>query len=183
MSDRLENFVKNNRKEFDEFEPPANLWERIENDLNQNTALPKKERLIKLSVLLKIAALLLVIITTGILFVDYQKKESANISNINPVLADVQVQYASMIEARRSELKKIENENPHLYSEFAGEIKKMDTSYQHLKNDLPSSPNQEETVKAMILNLQAQLEVLNQQLTIIQQIKHVKKPKNETQTI
>ncbi|MBC7758949.1 MAG: hypothetical protein H7069_08840, partial [Phormidesmis sp. FL-bin-119] len=68
--------------------------------------------------------------------------------------------------------------------EFSSEIRKMDASYQKLKSDLPGSPNQEETVKAMIRNLQIQTELLNQQLSIIQQINNVKKEqKNGTQQI
>jgi hypothetical protein len=47
-----------------------------------------------------------------------------------------------------------------------------------LKNELSSSPNQEETVKAMIQNLQIQTELLNQQLQIIQQINQIKKDKD-----
>jgi uncharacterized protein YqiB (DUF1249 family) len=92
--------------------------------------------------------------------------------------------YASVIEIKRSELKRIEKEEPQLYQEFSSEIRKMDENYQRLKNDLPASPNQEETVKAMIRNLQIQADVLNQQLEVIKQINKSKKENNdETQTI
>ena len=60
----------------------------------------------------------------------------------------------------------------------------MDESYQRLKNDLPGSPNQEETVKAMIRNLQIQADVLSRQLNVIKQINESKKENNdETQSI
>ena len=60
----------------------------------------------------------------------------------------------------------------------------MEISYNKLQNDLNNSPNPEETVKAMIRNLQIQTEVLSQQLNIIQHIKKVKQQqKNETQSI
>jgi hypothetical protein len=53
-----------------------------------------------------------------------------------------------------------------------------------LKQDLPASPNQEETVKAMIQNLQIQIDLLNQQLEIIQQINQLKKEQvDDTQNI
>lgn len=185
MSDRLENFIKGHRRDFDEFEPPSNLWERIELQLEEEKAIaPKQPKVIKLSLVLSIAATLLIVLTAGVVFWGYQKKEATNIANISPQLANQQVHYASMIELKRSELKRIEKEDPRLYHEFASEIKKMDASYQRLKNDLPTSPNQEETVKAMIRNLQAQIEVLNQQLNIIQQIDQLKKEEqNETQSI
>src|SRR5690606_10830329 len=100
---------------------------------------------------------------------------SSDLHKIDPRLAKQQLHYAALIEIKRSELKQIEKEEPRLYSEFSSEIRKMDESYQKLRKDLPASPNQEETVKAMIRNLQIQTELLNQQLNIIQQINKVKK--------
>ena len=189
MKDRLENFIRDNKKDFDQFEAPEALWEKIEKQLddqaiNSPSAGAKKEKVVRLSFLLKIAATIIVVLGIGLWGYQYQQKESSDLSNINPQLAKQQVHYANLIELKRSELKQIEKEEPQLYSEFSSEIRKMEVSYQKLKSDLPGSPNQEETVKAMIRNLQIQTELLNQQLNIIQQINNVKKEqKNETQQI
>ncbi len=189
MKDRLEEFIRDNKKEFDQFDPPAALWDKIDKQLDQkgrnsSSAVAKTEKVVRLSFILKIAATIIVILSIGIWGYQYQKKESADLSNIDPQLAKQQIHYASLIEAKQTELKRIEKEEPQLYSEFSSEIRKMDASYQKLKSDLPASPNQEETVKAMIRNLQIQTELLNQQLSIIQQINNVKKQqKNETQQI
>lgn len=188
MKDRLENFIRDNKKEFDQFDPPAAVWEKIEQQLdekriNSSSAGNKKEKVVRLSFLLKIAATIIVVLGVGLWGYQYQERESADLSNIDPQLAKQQIHYASLIEVKRTELKQIEKEEPQLYSEFSSEIRKMDASYQKLKSDLPGSPNQEETVKAMIRNLQIQTELLNQQLGIIQQINKVKKEQNETQQI
>ncbi len=189
MKDRLENFIRDNKKEFDQFDPPAALWEKIEHRLDQTnniqqTGALKPEKVVKLSFLLKLAASVVIVMGVAFWGYQYQKMESADLSNIDPQLAKQQVHYATLIEVKRSELKLIEKEEPQLYSEFSSEIRKMDASYQKLKSDLPGSPNQEETVKAMIRNLQIQTELLNQQLSIIQQINNVKKEqKHETQQI
>jgi len=188
MKDRLENFIRDNKKEFDQFDAPAALWERIEKQLDEkgiNSSIAgKKEKVVRLSFLLKIAATIIVVLGVGFWGYQHHKRESSDLSNIDPQLAKQQIHYATLIEVKRSELKQIEKEEPQLYSEFASEIRKMDASYQMLKSDLPGSPNQEETVKAMIRNLQIQTELLNQQLSIIQQINNVKKEqKNETQQI
>ncbi len=189
MKDRLENFIRDNKKEFDQFDAPAAVWDKIEKQLNEKginslSAGGKKEKVVRLSLLLKIAATIIVVLGVGLWGYQYQKKESTDLSNIDPQLAKQQVHYANLIEVKRSELKQIEKEEPQLYSEFSSEIRKMDASYQKLKSDLPGSPNQEETVKAMIRNLRIQTELLNQQLNIIQQINNVKKEqKNGTQQI
>lgn len=190
MKDKLENFIKDNKKDFDLYEPPTGLWDRIENELNdKKIALPiklanKKGGIISLSFLLKLAASIIPLLIAGFWFYQYQSTHSSDLRNIDPQLAMQQIQYTSLIELKRTELKRIEKEEPKMYEEFSEEIKKMDASFQKLKKDLPGSPNQEETVKAMIRNLQIQIEVLNQQLNIIQQINQLKKEQNnETQNI
>ncbi|WP_411273241.1 hypothetical protein [Daejeonella sp.] len=189
MKDRLENFIRENKKEFDQFDTPAPLWDKIakqldEKGINSSPAVVKKEKVVRLSFLLKVAATIIIVLGVGFWGYHYQKTEYADLSNIDPQLARQQIHYASLIETKRIELKQIEKEEPQLYSEFSSEIRKMDASYQKLKSDLPGSPNQEETVKAMIRNLQIQTELLNQQLSIIQQINNVKKEQNnETQRI
>lgn len=190
MKDRIENFIRDNKKDFDQFEPPADLWDRIEGRLDEaqlRTLHPhasKKIRVVRLSFLLKMAVAVLVVICARLGFYQYQSDLSSDLSNIDPQLAKQQIHYATLIEVKRSELKRIEKEEPLLYQEFSAEIRKMDESYQKLISDLPASPNQEETVKAMIRNLQIQTELLNQQLNIIQQINKVKtEQKNETQHI
>ncbi|WP_276359313.1 hypothetical protein [Daejeonella sp. H1SJ63] len=183
MKDKLENFVRDNKRSFDQFEPPADLWDRIGKRLDENQK-GKKERVIRLSILYRSAAVLIPVLFAGLWFYHYQYKQSVDLSNINPRLARQQVHYASMIDLKRSELKHIEKEEPQLYREFSSEIRKMEESYTKLQKDLPASPNQEETVKAMIRNLEIQIELLNQQLNIIQQINQVKKEqRNDTQNI
>ena len=185
MEERVENFIRQNKRDFDQFEPPAGLWEKIEKELDEKQkSQPKGARVVKLSFLLKMAASLAVIVAASLFLWQYQYTQATDLANIDPALAQQQIHYASVIEIKRSELKRIEKEEPQLYHEFSSEIRKMDDSYQRLKRDLPSSPNQEETVKAMIRNLQIQAEVLNQQLKVIKQINESKKQQNdETQSI
>lgn len=189
MSKRLEHFIQDNKKDFDLYEPPADLWDRIDTQLRKAEKAketPRKEKVIRLSILLKVAATLIVVLSMGLLFWKNQSMGNAapTLSSIDPQMAQQQVQYASLIEIKRSELKRIEKEEPELYQTFSAELKKMDASYEKLKSELPESPNQERTVRAMIRNLQIQVEVLNQQLIIIQQINQFKKEqKDEAQII
>ena len=184
MEERLENFAHKNRKEFDEAEPPKGLWEKIEEKLDEEDKLrSKKDRVINLNQLLKIVASLAVIVAAGIFLWQYQYNQATDLANIDPILAKQQIHYTSVIEIKRNKLNRLENEDPQLYNEFSSEIRKMDESYQRLKKDLPNSPNQEETVKAMIRNLKIQTEVLSQQLNVIKQINDSKKQENETQSM
>jgi len=189
MSKRLENFIKNNREEFDDLEPDAGIWARIEKELPaQEGALKKREtKTFSLGFVLRVAAA--VIIVMGVSFLIFLRSTGnantgVDLAAINPEYARQQVQYTSLIESKRTELKQIAKTDPQLYAEFSSEIAKMDSTYKKLDSDLANSPNQELVLRAMIRNLQVQTEVLNQQLSVIEQYNQMKKDqKNETKDI
>jgi predicted component of viral defense system (DUF524 family) len=187
MSKRLEDFIKMNKEEFDDLEPSADLWQKIEKHLPAEGAPIKKleAKTFSLNFVLRVAAS--VIVVMGIAFVLYlrhEKSEVVSFASINPVYAKQQVQYASMVESKRNELKTIAKSDPELYKEFSSEIAKMDSTYNRLNKDLATSPNQERVLRAMIRNLQIQSEILNQQLGVIEQLNQTKKEQtNDTKNI
>ena len=184
MSKRLEDFIRANREEFDDLEPRAGLWAEIEKQLPEE---PKKReaKTFTIGFVLRVAAT--VILVMGISFVVFLKsieKRGVDLVDINPEYAKQQVHYASLVETKRTELKQIAQSDPALYQEFSKEIAQMDSTYKKLNNDLATSPNQELVLRAMIRNLQIQTEVLNQQLSVIEQYNQIKNDqKNETKNI
>lgn len=102
------------------------------------------------------------------------------LKEINPGYAQEVVQFTQLIELKQNELKEIEKENPNLYRMFVADINKLDSSYNALKKELPENPNREQLLEAMIENLRLQTEILNQQLSIINQIKASKSANHDT---
>jgi anti-sigma-K factor RskA len=181
MSKGLEDFIRTNREEFDDLEPTADLWERIEKNLPAQFNEPKKRvaKTFSLGFVLRVAAS--VIVVMGISFALYlrgTKKQGVDLVAINPVYAQQQVHYASQIETKRIALKSIAKTNPELYEQFKSQIAEMDSTYKQLSSELPNSPNQELVLKAMIRNLQIQTQVLTQQLNVIGQFNEMKKEQN-----
>lgn len=181
MSRRLEEFIEMNSEQFDSIEPSADLWARIEKHLPpQYDEVKKPEtKTFTLGFVLRVAAT--VIMVMGISFALYLrnvKNQGVNLAAINPVYAKAQMHYTSIIENKRAELKTLAKANPQLYKQFSTEIAKMDTAYKQLNHDLATSPNQERVLHAMINNLQVQMDVLNQQLSVIEQVNEVKKEQN-----
>jgi hypothetical protein len=187
MSKRLEDFMKANREQFDDLEPSADLWSRIEKHLPAEGTTPQKReaKMFSLSFVLKVAASIIVVM--GISFFIYVRNEkhtTVDYASINPTYAKQQSQYVSMVASKRTELKSLTQNDPEMYQEFSKEIAKMDSTYKRLNTELASSPNQEAILLAMIRNLQAQTEVLNQQLNIIEHYNQMKKEEtNETKGI
>jgi len=187
MSKRLENFIKNNKEEFDELEPDFDLWNKIEKELTVKEAVaPKREaKTFTLGFVLRVAAIVFVLMTIAFVFyVKNEKPATPSLAQISPEYAQQQQHYARLVANKRSELKTLAKTDPELYTEFSGEIAKMDSTYKKLNNDLATSPNQERVLRAMIRNLQIQTEVLNQQLQVIEQFNQMKKEqKNEIKNI
>jgi len=187
MSKRLEDFIKNNRKDFDELEPSADLWSRIEKHLPAEGAVPKKREVktFSLGFVMRMAASVIIVMGIGFAFyLHNEKKTGVDFAAINPVYAQEHTRYVSLVESKRTEVMAISKSDPQLYQEFNSEIAKMDSTYKKLNSDLAGSPNQELVLRAMIRNLQIQTEVLNQQLNVIEQYNQMKKDqKNETKNI
>jgi hypothetical protein len=177
MSKRLEDFIKMNREEFDDLEPSADLWARIEKHLPaQEIILKKREtKTFSLGFVIRLAATVILVMGIGFaVYLQSGKRNTIDLAAINPVYAQQQVQYASLIESKRTELKSIAKSDPELYREFSAQIAEMDANYKELNKDLATSPNQERVLRAMIHNLKIQMDVLNRQLGIIEQMNKMK---------
>ncbi|MDF2431224.1 MAG: hypothetical protein JWP44_855 [Mucilaginibacter sp.] len=187
MSKRLEDFIKTNRDEFDDLEPSADLWAKIEKQLPpQYSEIKKHEtKTFSLGFVLRVAATVILVMGIGFaMYLRNEKRKTIDLAAINPVYAQQQIQYTSLIETKRSELKTMAKSDPQLYKEFSSQIAKMDSTYKKLNSELATSPNQERVLHAMIRNLQIQTEVLNQQLNVVEQFNQMKKEqKNENKNI
>jgi len=216
----LEDFVKNNREEFDKFEPGPVVWHNVQQQLKKPAE--QKGILISMKVLRwsAAAAIILALGISGWYYMQHNKKNPEdNLANKNqpaatndlPAVAkeetkketpdtsnhggtphkvnnDTQlaatndadaneemVHYARLIELKQNQIKKIKKDEPLLYSKFAGDFNKLDSTFHTLKKQLPVNPNREQILEAMIQNLQYQEALLNQQLNIIKKINNTKK--------
>lgn len=174
----LERFIRDNRDELDAFEPPRDLWAKLEAQLPADTAVPVRRLTPRWRrPLWHAAASILLIFSLGLIAYRYLSPVSSTdpaLARINPESARMALQYVSLIDTKRQELRQLEQDDPALYREFSTEIEQLDQDYQKLRSELPRTPNQEELVRAMIQNLEIQVTILNRQLRVIQKIKQAK---------
>jgi hypothetical protein len=250
MNNRLEDFVRDHREEFDSEEPDNKIWEKISREMDPDKDKKKQTRVVQIPIRwIKwsvAAAVILVTVgvalyfTTGNRTLDVrfahrsnsgkqtrpanpanpdsqattnppdtastnnrnlaQSPAVANPTSDNPTLATIRpgdnkdpkasqelqssmseemYHYAKLVEIRHKELKAIEKDEPLLYKQFALDVNKLDSVYRSLREQLPTNPNREQLLEAMLQNLQLQMELLNHQLEIIKQINHSKKSEYE----
>lgn len=205
MSSRFEQFMRDHRDEFDADEPAPQVWKKLEEALKppvQEAKVISIKKSMGMTILRwSAAAAILVLAGLGVyhlvnpkqqqVIVDVPKPKETpkedDMPNDKDMLKDVDPTYAKevyhftkLIELKQGELKQIEKDNPALYKQFLSDITKLDSSYNDLKQALPSNPNREQLLEAMIQNLRLQTELLNQQLQIIQQIKKAKQGDHES---
>ncbi|UFH55335.1 hypothetical protein [Spirosoma sp. KNUC1025] len=198
MKNNLERFVRDNREDFDDKEPSAKLWQKIEagldkagpGDVGSTSPQPDQKSPFQQihrnhsqagsrqigwpSLDWRVAASVAVLLLVGsFLYMnrEYGVTHQPEVVAASPTYAKEVVQYTRLIDTKRAELKQMTEDNPELYREFATDLDRLEKSYQSLKADLPQNPNQEVLIQAMIQNLQLQINLLNEQLRVIQRIK------------
>ena len=190
---RLEEFIKQNRNAFDDEVPSNKIWDAVEASIDHK----KKAKLINISSQIKwsIAAAVILLVGIGVFFKMQQKTpavetavkidtfSSKEIATLAPEAAPEMNEFAKLIALKQDELKKLSKEQPELYLKFTKDITQLDSTYIILKKQLSIAPNKELLIEAMIQNLQLQLQVLNQQLHIINQIKKSKNDSHESNEI
>ncbi|TDQ09643.1 hypothetical protein [Pedobacter metabolipauper] len=167
MSKKLEEYIRAHKKDFDTGGFSSDkLWTRIEQQLDQE----KIKKPSRVPYWLGIAASLIVMMAITFIYT-YRSPEAENtIADVNPGFARKEMRFASLIEEKKDSLEVYAKDNPDLYKQFSSDLGKLGEDYERLKKELQNSPNQRLVVKAMSKNLELQLQVINQQLSIIYEV-------------
>ena len=158
MSDRLEDFVKQQREQFDLHEPDPSIWLKIN---PANVPVVKERRPMRW---LRVAAAVAMIFggsTAGIYFLTGEKAETDQLSNeLYLEIQETEQYYSQMVTQRYDELKPFLMENPGAQRMLEDDMEELDEVYLELKEDLKDNVSNPEVIEAMILNYRVKLEIL-----------------------
>ncbi|WEK19256.1 MAG: hypothetical protein P0Y49_20995 [Candidatus Pedobacter colombiensis] len=166
----IEDYIKKNKADFDVEIPSDQLWGRIEAGLNQG----KIDRR-KFPFWLNIAASILLVVGIVGLFKFYGRNSRPELSATNFGYEKGEIRFASLIEEKRDSLLIYAKDNPDLYKKFNEDLNELNKDYEQLKKELLHSPDQRTVVKAMAYNLETQLQIVSQQLSVISQVNNYKR--------
>lgn len=167
MGDQFERFITENRELFETEVPSDMLWGKIHNRSK------KKDY----SIYWKVAAIIMMV-STLILLIDRNFRDVENSEMAQVEISEFQTveqYYNQMIAERKVEL--LNTSNTQLRKEFLTELDLLDQKYQELKKTYLNQNSSEMLTDAMINNLRIRLELLNQQLRILQNLKEQKNEK------
>lgn len=189
-SDRLENFIKDHRNEFDSIEPREDLWNGvIEKSNNAKQEAPSVKRRLPISryikIVLQVAAAVLIFIASYY-YHDYRISNNTNVvadqhsSELYNTLIEAGYYYNSKIEIEKEKLYSLTVGNTIIRDEIQDELKELDEEFMRLKEDLNDNVDNEEIIAAMIQNYRLKLQILEDMMLQIQDDNNAKKSENET---
>lgn len=163
MGDKLEQFISQNRSQFDSEEPSASVWKGIEKKTG------KKQ---PLQIWWKVAAVLF--LTSTIYLVLERNSGTGTPSGEEPnqelsEFKQAERYYTRLITDKKAEIDVFEKSG--LKKEFLREIEKLDQMYVELKETYATRNSTGMLVDAMINNLQLRIEILDQQLKVLKKLK------------
>ncbi len=158
MSDRLEDFVRQHREEFDLREPDPSVWLKIN---PANAPVVKEKRPMRW---LRIAAAIAVIFagsSAGIYFLTGSNNDADLYSQeLYMEMQETEAFYTMMVSDRYEELKPYLVSDPLANEMLSADMEELDEVYHELKNDLKDNISNPEVIEAMVLNYRIKLEIL-----------------------
>jgi hypothetical protein len=156
MKDNLEDFIRKNRQEFDDKEPPKNVWKNIAASLELSAtgfwnSMPVWR-----------AAAIIFMLLSGYLLMPKPDLSENNSEVAANDFRDIEAFYFQEISEKKELID--EFQKPDGLNGFTQDFKQLEAMYMVLKEEMKSSPS-EKVKDAMVLNLLVRINLLNQQLS------------------
>ncbi|MCM4169914.1 hypothetical protein DHD32_00365 [Arenibacter sp. TNZ] len=183
-NNHFENLFRELKDSFDIVEPNDGHRQRFLAKLETPSGVITKTK--KTSIrwkALSIAAALLLFCALGFNFFKPALSVQQQVSNISPEITNTEYYFASLIE---EQIKKMQSETSpvtqKLITDTMGQLRTLDTDYKKMEQDLLNGGNSKLILSAMITNFQTRIDLINEVLEQIEEIKILKNYKNENIT-
>jgi len=180
--DRLEQFIAENRDQFDLYDPDEKVWKEISKSIHQ------KRQFSSWKAIAWRAAAVIIIFAASFMFWEYLNTRQVLVSRQEkkilkleiPELKEAEFYYTNMVDNKLKELIPLISENPELQNELNNDLRELDSVYAELQNDLIDNIANDEVVEAMIQNYRLKLEILEDLLEHLKETsKNEENEKNE----
>ena len=164
-TDRLEEFVKANREEFDHLEPSPAVWEKIQGK-------QKKTKTEKLrTIMFRVAAVVAIGIISSAILVHQGYLSGGKMAAINDPevrgLLETEAFYAHQVSGKMNEIRKCYSTFPEIKAEIENDLIELESMYRDLKTDLKDNVSNKMVIEAMIENNRYRLKLVD---SVLEQI-------------
>ena len=176
--DTIDQLYKNLEGTFNVQDTPQGHQHRFLDKLNTKSNAESKPTPY-LRRVIAIAAVLAIIVTISGLFVSTDAK-AADLASVSPEMEQTQSFFTSTINTELKTLKGFNApETKVLVQDALHQLDILESQYEKLKKDLVESGNDKRVVYAMISNFQNRIELLEQVINKIEEVKNLNTQKNE----
>ena len=174
MNDNLNDIFKRLENKFDIEEPTIGHFNRFEDKLNANKT---KNKFYFLPYIAVAASIILIF---GVWLGASFSTNGMELATISSEMEDTQNYFITTIEKELEAIEKERNKDTEqLISDALDQLNKLETQYQNLTLELKESSEDKRVIYAMISNFQQRIDVLQDLLIQIENIKQLKKQNNE----
>jgi len=164
--DRLEDFVKANRDDFDFREPSPEVWNRIAESSKPRKVVFMRTHFLRVAAVLTIAVISSVLVwKTGVIAPERLAK------NADPELLELmetEAFYSHQVDKKLEEIKKCYFTNPELKDDIESDLNELEGMYKVLKSELDENISNKSVIEAMIENNRFRLKLCDD---VLEQIK------------
>ena len=183
--DRLEQFIAENRDQFDLYDPGDKVWRNISNKIQKRRKLPR------LNTILWRAAAVIIIFAASFVLQQYLQRHHILIGDRErqirsvdiPELYEAEIYYAKLVDDKIREVEPLLKDHPGLSGELENNLAELDSIYAALQSDLVDNIANDEVVEAMIQNYRLKLEILKDLLEYLQETSNSDKDENSEYNI
>ena len=184
--DDIDTLFEQNRTDFDVHDTPQGHQKRflaklnVQTEADKNASEEKEVEKVNWWKPLSIAASVAVILAIGFLFQNTEAQAS-DLASVSPEMQKTQSFFTTAINKELQTLKSFESpETKELVDDALQQIEILEQEYNTLKTDLAESGNDKRVIYAMITNFQNRIDLLENVIKTIEEIKTLKANKNET---
>jgi hypothetical protein len=172
-TDKLEQFILDNKEGFGPSEAAPNVWGKI-----KKREPAKKQLKVNWQFIMSRAAAVVVIFISSYYFHEYRASlgseeidtNGPSIAESDPLykeLLEAEHYYTSQIKYKKNELFSLTQDAPTLQKDVTRDLTELDAIFKDLKSDLKDNADNQEVIEAMIQNYMLRLEILEDMLNQI----------------
>lgn len=175
--DKLEDYIRNNKNELDNYNPSPEIWERIKRGMRSRRPA---------FIWLPAAAMILVFLGTAILFYHWERKErifytdreiDVFIQKNDPRLIETEIYYDNLVNTLFIEASPMLTDYPDIEKELLDDLSEIDRICEDIKGDLKDNIGNQQVIEALINNYRLKIRLLEELLDVLKHIGN--DPQNE----
>lgn len=159
-TDRLEDFIKDNREAFDQFEPSEKVWENISKQKGKSRKISMVSYFLRVAAVVAIAAVFTVLITKTNIFNSEEAKAQPEDPELRELI-EAEAFYASQVNEKMNEIRKCYDTFPEIKEEVETDLNELQEMYDALKIDLNENISKKAVIEAMIENNRFRLKMVD----------------------